>query len=173
MENLSLSSLGACAKRILWGVTSTRHPQGALHGARRACGVCAHERAWAWCTLDAVKPFAMTVPPMPARAPARAIAMGGAPVIGAFGVFVASELRAASAASSRSPGLAQRKSRLAMNQAASQMVPRRGLEPPRSYPLVPETSASTNSATWAGTCLLPPTTRFVCSTNLLSASAKT
>src|ERR1700730_11289453 len=30
------------------------------------------------------------------------------------------------------------------------MVPRRGLEPPRIAPLVPETSASTSSATWAG-----------------------
>ena len=29
------------------------------------------------------------------------------------------------------------------------MVTRKGLEPPRSYSLVPETSASTNSATWA------------------------
>src|SRR5882762_9919643 len=31
-----------------------------------------------------------------------------------------------------------------------EMVPRRGLEPPRIAPLVPETSASTSSATWAG-----------------------
>src|SRR5215468_2214142 len=30
-----------------------------------------------------------------------------------------------------------------------QLVPGRGLEPPRCYPLVPETSASTNSATRA------------------------
>jgi hypothetical protein len=29
------------------------------------------------------------------------------------------------------------------------MVPRRGLEPPRIAPLIPETSASTSSATWA------------------------
>jgi hypothetical protein len=31
-----------------------------------------------------------------------------------------------------------------------EVVPRRGLEPPRIAPLVPETSASTSSATWAG-----------------------
>src|SRR5258707_7678928 len=36
------------------------------------------------------------------------------------------------------------------NAAEGVLVPRRGLEPPRIAPLVPETSASTSSATWAG-----------------------
>src|ERR1700688_43881 len=40
-------------------------------------------------------------------------------------------------------------SKLLKNNGIRVMVPRRGLEPPRIAPLVPETSASTSSATWA------------------------
>jgi hypothetical protein len=36
-----------------------------------------------------------------------------------------------------------------LNLQAFNLVPKRGLEPPRLAALVPETSASTNSATWA------------------------
>jgi hypothetical protein len=40
--------------------------------------------------------------------------------------------------------------KLLKNMKKVYLVPGRGLEPPRSYPLVPETSASTNFATRAG-----------------------
>jgi hypothetical protein len=41
------------------------------------------------------------------------------------------------------------------------LVPGRGLEPPRCYPLVPETSASTNSATRAGLSECPSRARAI------------
>jgi hypothetical protein len=43
-----------------------------------------------------------------------------------------------------------RTARLRWPSAELDLVPGRGLEPPRCYSLVPETSASTNSATRAG-----------------------
>jgi hypothetical protein len=42
------------------------------------------------------------------------------------------------------------------NRVVSNVVPRRGLEPPRVAPLAPEASASTNSATWANPCSAAP-----------------
>ena len=57
------------------------------------------------------------------------------------------DVRVARVASCRLPkekGLAN-----TCQQALKSLVPKRGLEPPRLSALVPETSASTNSATWA------------------------
>ena len=42
------------------------------------------------------------------------------------------------------------RSKLLIIKENKRRMPGRGLEPPRCYPLVPETSASTNSATRAG-----------------------